>query len=120
MKRWKILAWTLFTSCSLSLPSAVLAYGPVDCVRDAAQADKDMLMRLAVELCAGASSPAVSQCYRDALKVDSGMLRRHAIDLCAGSTNAKNTLDCYRKASRLGLFRSHATTLCSARNAPFP
>jgi len=102
------------------MPSAVLAYGPVDCVRDAAQADKDMLMRLAVELCAGASSPAVSQCYRDALKVDSGMLRRHAIDLCVGSTNAKNTLDCYRKASRLGMFRSHATTLCSARNAPFP
>ena len=113
----KILALIILTSCSFQMASSALAYDAVDCVQDAAKADKGMIVGLATELCAGAASPAVIECYINSFKVDSGMIRGLAIDLCAGSTNATRTLDCYLKASRTGMVRGIAIELCGTKKS---
>ncbi len=114
MKR-PLLIILMFSGIYMS--SSALAYDPLDCINDVAKADEGIIMGLSTELCSGAQSPDPVQCYNDSFKVDSGMIRKIAIDLCAGSTNAKNTIACYLKASDRGMIRSLATTLCGAKKS---
>lgn len=112
MKR-PLLIVLMFSSIYMS--SSALAYDPLDCIDDIAKADEGIIMGLSAELCSGTQSSDPVQCYKDLFKVDSGMIRGIAVDLCAGSTNAKNTIACYLKASNRGMIRSLATTLCGAK-----
>jgi hypothetical protein len=84
-------------------------------MHDAADADKGILVGMAVDLCGGAWSAAPVECYRGASTVDPGILKGIAIDLCAGSVDAKRTLACYRRAANQGMIRGLATKLCGAR-----
>jgi hypothetical protein len=95
---------------------SALAYDPVDCFDDIARADPTINVGLATKLCSGAWSPEPVKCYRLVPDVDNEIPRFIAIDLCAGSTNAQNTVSCYRKAmGDRGLSRGLATTLCGAK-----
>ena len=94
-----------------------LAYDPVDCLDDIAKADPKIIVGLATKLCSGAWSPEPVKCYILVPDVDNEIPRGIAIDLCAGSTDAKNTVSCYRKAwtGDRRLNRDLATTLCGAK-----
>jgi hypothetical protein len=95
---------------------SALAYDPVDCFDDTARADTKINVGQATKLCSGAWSPEPVKCYTLVPDVDNEIPRFIAIDLCAGSTNAKNTVSCYRKAmGDRGLNRGQATTLCGAK-----
>src|SRR5262245_5371458 len=94
---------------------SALAYDPTDCLDDIARADPKIIVGLATELCSGAWSPEPVKCYILVPDVDKGISRGIAIELCAGSTNAKNTLSCYKKAGDRHLIRGLATTLCGAK-----
>jgi len=102
-------------AAALLLGSPALAYDPLDCLDDIARADPKIIVGLATKLCSGAWSPEPVKCYILA-DVDNEIPRGIAIDLCAGSTNAKNTISCYRKAmGDRRLIRALATTLCGAK-----
>ncbi len=93
------------------------AYDPVDCLRDIAKVESEIIVGLAVKLCSGAYSPEPVKCYAKVGEVDKGIIRGIAIDLCSGSVDAEQTIDCYVKAGNEKLNRGQSTTLCGVRKS---
>lgn len=94
---------------------SAVAYDPLDCIGDVSKVDKEMIIGLATKLCSGAWTNEPVKCYAQVSQVDASIPRGIAIDLCAGSTDAGNTLKCYKKAGEGGLARFLATRLCGVR-----
>ena len=109
--KWIVLAISL-AKCQIAY-----AYDPVDCVRDIAKVDSEIIVGLAVKLCSGAYSPEPVKCYAKVGEVDKGINRGIAIDLCSGSIDADRTIDCYVKAGNEKLNRGLSTTLCGVRKS---
>jgi hypothetical protein len=107
---------TLLAGCIATCPLAS-AYDPIDCVRDISKVDPEIIVGLAVKLCAGAYSPEPVKCYARIGEIDKGMIRGIAIDLCAGSIDSDQTIGCYVKAGNEKLNRGLSTTLCGVRKS---
>jgi hypothetical protein len=112
--RKKIKFLTLSVFCFFT-NSYVLAYDPVDCLKDITKADITIPVGLATKLCSASYSSEPVLCYVGVGSIDSGINRGISIDLCAGSTDSAKTLSCYQRASELKLNRALATTLCGAK-----